>query len=666
MYLNKIKFIACLFLICFSFLEVKCETVKTEADVISANKTKGIVLLEGNAQISYTDLQIFADYIRFDKINGIVFANGNVKATLKYSKLQGEEVTYYLDNGKVLLKNGSLAIEGFRFEAAQIETENQDKFYLTNAKFTSCPDGCDKWYFKAKKIKVKREGYATFKSLKFEINGRTYLYLPAFIYPAKTKRAAGLLMPSFGGSSKYGFKFNQKLFIPIGNSHDVTLETDYYENAGTGLGFEYRLSRIPGEFGRFYGYSIKDKLKLNEEENPARRTFSDITYSYNSSLFNINLDLFEGNDFDIVRDFNFDKYSFAMRQYYTNFLLNFKNNHFNFSIGANRRKILFKEGNERFNTLPSVNVVSNNLFFLNRSVNLYGTAEVIDSPFFNKNVTRTKLGVTVRKNYSLKSLTLVETFKFNYTNYDNNNYLQSFTSGEFSYKLNSPSFVKKREESITKINFFAESGYRTTSKNFPVKLYDLNDYINPEGIFFKTGVETVFSVSEKIATGGLYIEKTFGNNYFHNFVLTDKVSDFAPVKAYVTLPFKRVSLNLFASYDTALNELDTLSLNARFSNNIRLSYLKAYTYGEETKRDSAILSYTKQISDKWNASFLVDYDFKISDFRYQIYSITYYNKCIGFSLKYLNNTYTLRDDNEVTISLILKDIGEFLKYKMGI
>jgi hypothetical protein len=211
-----------------------------------------------------------------------------------------------------------------------------------------------------------------------------------------------------------------------------------------------------------------------------------------------------------------------------------------------------------------------------------------------------------------------------------------------------------------------KSGYRANSEEFPIKLYDLNDYINPDGFFLKAGVETAFVFNNKVTTGGLYVEKTFGDEFYHNSVLTDKMSDFAPVKGYVTLPFENFSLNLSGSYDTALNELETLSVNARFKNNIRLSYLKSYTYGEETKRDSAILSYSKQISNKWNASFLVDYDFKISDFRYQVYSITYYNKCIGFSLKYLNNTYTLRDDNEITISLILKDIGEFLKYKMGI
>lgn len=663
--MNKktLKLLVLLLLLCSPVFP---ENIITEADSITGNKSQSTLILEGNAHVSYSSINIFADYIKIDKINGTINTIGNVKATMENSKITGSELIYLIDNKNAIILDGTLSIDSFRFSAKKIESLDQDSYHLTGAKFTSCPEGCDKWFFKAKDIKLKREGYVTFKSLKFEINGKTYLYLPAFIYPAKTKRSAGLLMPSFGSSSKYGFKFNQEIFVPIGNSHDITFETDYYAKSGTGLGFEYRLSRKIGEFGRFYGYSINDNLKKTEEGNSTKRNFSDITYQYNSKTFTINLDSFEGNDFDIVRDFNFDKYSFAMRQFYTDFNMQLKKNNFDITLGMNRKKIIFKNNIEQFSSLPSINVSSKNLFFLGRAVNVNAGAEIIDSPLFEDNLTRSTASFTSRKSYQLSAFNLMETEEIKYTNYSNNNILKSNLSSEFSLKLISPAMVKQTEGFKHSLNFFAKAGYRNTSEKFPDSIYDLYDTIKQDGTFVQTGIESTLFLNNITATGGIYIEKSLGSNYFHNSVFTEKTSNYAPISGYFSIPFKNFDIGLEASYDTTLNEIDKLMVSTNIAKTLRIAYLKAYTYGEEEKRDSIVASYSKQINDKWSTGISLDYDFKISSLRYQVYSITYYNKCIGFSLKYLNNTYTIRDDNEITISLILKDIGEFLKYKMGL
>jgi len=663
--LNKLKFtFFILIIICVT--SVFGETVITEANLITGNKTLGTVTLEGNAHIKYADINIYGDYIKFNKINGTILAQGNVKAKLSHSTITGDEITYLLDTDKAIVKNGTLVIEEFRFKADKIETENQDYFYLENAKFTSCPKECDKWFFNAKSIKLRREGYATFKSLKFEINGKTYLYLPVFIYPAKLKRAAGFLIPSFGSSSKYGFKFNQEIFIPIKTSQDITIEADYYAKAGTGLGLEYRISRTKNEFGRFRGYSINDKLKKQPDGTSTKRAFADMAYSYHSSNLGIDLDLFEGHDFDIVRDFNFDKYSFAMRQFYTNFSFKYQITDFYLELSLNRRNIIFQNDDQWFSSLPSLSIHSKNIFFLNRAISLNATTELIDSPIVNNNINRSSATLTTRTNYKFNLFNLSEKLSLKFTNYSSNNILQSNFEGQFSYKLISPTLIKKTNSYSHKLNLFSEFGYRSTTKEFPETVFDMYDYINPDGLFVQAGVESSLFINNKTVTGGFYIEKTFGENYYHNEVYTEKTSDYAPIKGYITLPFKNFSLGIQAAYDSSINQLDTLMVSANITNSIRLSYLKAYTYGVNDKRDSIIVSFSKQINDKWSTDLTLDYDFTISDLRYQVYSITYYNKCIGFSLKYLNNTYTIRDDNQVTFSLILKDIGEFLKYKIGL
>jgi len=109
-----------------------------------------------------------------------------------------------------------------------------------------------------------------------------------------------------------------------------------------------------------------------------------------------------------------------------------------------------------------------------------------------------------------------------------------------------------------------------------------------------------------------------------------------------------------------------MMFTANLGEHISASYLRAFTFGENDVRDSLITSIQTSLSENCTARFSADYDFKLSDFRYKMIQIRYYRDCIGMNITYRNNSYSTVTTNEFVISLVLRNIGEMVKYRLGL
>jgi LPS-assembly protein len=84
------------------------------------------------------------------------------------------------------------------------------------------------------------------------------MYLPYLVFPVKTTRQSGFLLPRIGYSTKEeGFKYLQPFYWAIGYSQDATISLDYRSAKGIGGILEYRyvLSRVSqGRLESLYFY----------------------------------------------------------------------------------------------------------------------------------------------------------------------------------------------------------------------------------------------------------------------------------------------------------------------------------------------------------------------------------------------------------------------------
>jgi len=99
-----------------------------------------------------------------------------------------------------------------------------------------------------------RDGYAYANWATFRLGGVPVFYAPFMGFPVKEERQTGLLAPSFGFSSKDGFKAEIPLFITLGESADVTLSPFIATQSRTGLsvGYRQKYSRYNQLESRFY------------------------------------------------------------------------------------------------------------------------------------------------------------------------------------------------------------------------------------------------------------------------------------------------------------------------------------------------------------------------------------------------------------------------------
>mgnify|MGYP007051340345 CR=1 len=79
------------------------------------------------------------------------------------------------------------------------------------------------------------------------------------LWPVKTERTTGLLVPTFGFSNQRGFYLGNSLYIVGGRSWDTTIYLDWYSKGYYGIGDELRWAPTEGAQGWITGYTIRDK-----------------------------------------------------------------------------------------------------------------------------------------------------------------------------------------------------------------------------------------------------------------------------------------------------------------------------------------------------------------------------------------------------------------------
>ncbi len=643
-------------------LSIQAEEFTIKADKIETDAKNKIVYLYGNCIIESENIRLKAEKIKIDKGKGIIIASGNVEFDRNKVKGAGQKLVYYTDSEQATIFKGELILESnYRFYADEITYLSGDRYEMKNCTFTTCPKCCSYWSFYSKKVKVKKEGYASFKSLKFKLSRKSVFYLPFFIYPAKTKRTFGLLPPEFGNSSKHGFNYRQELFIPIGQSQDITLGIDYYSKAGTGTTFEYRESFRKNEFAKIKIYTIKDRL-LNQ-----RRTIGELSYNYlKSSEDTYQFTAFLGDDYNLIKDYTFRRYDLAMRDFYF-YGGYFKQTGKHISIATSffLDRPYFNDSSFYLATLPSISIYGENYKILGRKIRIKANLSLLSNDKINNSYSRGLLNFTSSKYFNSNLFILKENLKVKSLIYSDSQ-LKNNTAIDFSYQLQLPYLVKEYQSFKNTITPFLKIGYRDNSREITPFYHDLEDYINPSGFYIQGGLTSNFIFSDRVGYISFFGEKNISSNNYLDSSDPLKNSEYSSFNGYFLMPIsKNITLSSLLKYNPKTNSFDTFTFNTKLYN-LYLTYFRGFVYGENKSRNSLIGRYDRELSRNWKATLQFDYDFSLDDFRYKRITFAYYKKCIGVNITYQNNAYSNTTNNQFTISLVLRSIGEIFKYRLGL
>ncbi|MDX2455624.1 LPS-assembly protein LptD [Desulfosarcina sp.] len=231
------------------------------ADTVDYDAASTTYHARGNVIIEKQATRLVADSVSFNQKAMTAVADGHVVMTVGDDILTGGRVELNLDqetgvvhDGTVFLKENHFYIHGER-----IEKTGKDTYRAEKGSITSCDGDQPDWVITGRKLKVTIDGYGTATHAVLRARDVPVLYTPYLLFPAKTKRQTGLLLPEAGVSTRWGFNWDQPLFWAISDNTDATLYTQYMQKRGTKIGLEYRYALTDRSFGAIKADGLQDR-----------------------------------------------------------------------------------------------------------------------------------------------------------------------------------------------------------------------------------------------------------------------------------------------------------------------------------------------------------------------------------------------------------------------
>jgi len=243
------------------------EPVRVRADHIAYDKADDSYVAEGNVEIQQGNRKLTADFVSLKASTNEVRAKGNVALVEGEDVLRSEEIKIDLGTNRGIILQGSLFLkkQNFIIRGEEIERQGEETYRVRKGSFTTCEGDWPAWRFTGRDALITLEEYATVHGAAFEIKNIPVLYSPYLIFPVKTKRQSGFLIPRIGYSNTSGLQVDNAFFWAIARNMDATFSLDVATRKGVGEGLEYRYIRKKESASTFLGYHIRENQSFREQ-----------------------------------------------------------------------------------------------------------------------------------------------------------------------------------------------------------------------------------------------------------------------------------------------------------------------------------------------------------------------------------------------------------------
>ncbi|MBW2066404.1 MAG: LPS-assembly protein LptD [Deltaproteobacteria bacterium] len=240
------------------------------ADRISYSQEEGLIIAEGDVEISRGNQRLVTQKARYNEARGTVEVSGGFRLEVGPDVLSGEEGIFDLNRrtGKVIGGRLFLQENNFYLSGASIEKIGPNTYVIKDFRMTTCEGEVPDWSVTGEEIEVTIEGYGKVRSATLRVRNYPVFYLPYGIFPAKTKRQTGLLPPRGGYSSLNGIDVEVPFFWAITDWSDATFYERYMSERGFMQGIEYRYVAERGSKGTLLFDIMSDKIETKDLTDP--------------------------------------------------------------------------------------------------------------------------------------------------------------------------------------------------------------------------------------------------------------------------------------------------------------------------------------------------------------------------------------------------------------
>ncbi|MDD5642104.1 MAG: LPS assembly protein LptD [Syntrophales bacterium] len=212
------------------------------AKKLTYNAATHIYTALGRVEIRQGDRRLTADWVQVNEVTKIARMRGNVVLVLGEDIFSGEEGEFNLATRTGEMKGARLFLQRnhFQVKSSLIRKTGDNTYYAEKSTVTTCDADLPVWSFKAQKLSVTLDGYASTKDTVLKLAGLPVLYLPFAVLPVKTERQTGILMPQYGQHRAGGTVIEVPFYWAINNQADATLYQTMLTNRGYMQGGELR------------------------------------------------------------------------------------------------------------------------------------------------------------------------------------------------------------------------------------------------------------------------------------------------------------------------------------------------------------------------------------------------------------------------------------------
>ncbi len=272
------------------------------AQAVTYDNKKNLYIAEDNVIITGGKTRLEADYVEFSNKTKEAFARGNVllisgedSITCDAMRINLATEIGHISKGTIFIQKNHIYISG-----ENIKKTGKFSYSAEKGSITSCSGEVPDWKISGRNIDVSVEGYGTASHTILWAKKAPVMYSPYLVFPVKTKRQTGFLIPRIASSDRKGFEYEQPFFWAISRNTDATFYADYMADRGVKTGAEYRYVMTDNTKGTL----AFDFLEDDKKDDGTQETKN---YSFDSTPRRTNTDRFwfrMKHDQELPNEFN--------------------------------------------------------------------------------------------------------------------------------------------------------------------------------------------------------------------------------------------------------------------------------------------------------------------------------------------------------------------------
>jgi len=582
----------------------------------------------------------------------------------------------------------------YYFTGAVIEKLDESHYLLEDATFTACEEeDRPPWKFKIRKALVEVEGYGRFYGSSLRVKGVPIFYLPYMLWPVKTERASGLLMPTYGYSDRRGAHLGLSYFLALGRSFDTTIHLDIFSEKYLGLGNQWRWAPEEGAYGEVTLYTIRDPLadRWQWKVNGRHR-------QENLGGFRLLAELEDLSDVDFFREFerSFDRNT--MRYLYSYVYMTRSWGATSLNLRADRRTTFLSSGDVVMSQLPEIElrvrprrvgrtalywslISSLNVFDVDRGGDLKGTYGRVDVFPSVSYTLPSPLWLTVTPRLGARATYYTSRYSEDLKSFEDDPIDRTFLQA--GVDIVGPSFSRIFTPSkgpFQKLKHLVEPRleYSFVSDVEDQELIPRFDEVDSVVVANRVRVllaNRLFARSEKdlsareLGSFELYQDYSFSDPLNHG--SDGRESFYGPLGAALRLtPMPGLMVDARASYDTLFDNLRSTSLTASLFRSGQFGSLTWYQgynpqSGERSSSQVRLAAGIGKPGKPVRFDFHVAYDVEKRDFLQQRALLHYTADCWGVAVEYRDLRLGEYPSREFRITVEFKGIGRLIEIRAG-